>query len=271
MSGKLIVDREVPAELWHDVPTFRLWSLLIRRAAYADCEVEGRTVRRGQYIRSTRKLRDDLAYTENRQRHFYGNSTIQRSLDSLVKMGLIELGADPGARPGAELGALITIRNYEAGQSFSEPPAGTSGGTRGRTRGGTSGKKDQDNKTDQDIKEGHHPSPNAPKHLSRKPDELVPVPDPEEPGAVWMTWAEWESFAAEVGDHCACKLCDEMTTWAKNEKAKYRKRVDHYETLLNWHRRKLADGYEFFHHPQHGPNYYRNSVIRDVNRQQGRI
>ena len=85
-----------------------------------------------------------------------------------------------------------------------------------------------------------------------------------------MTQSEWDSLCEEVGPAAAFKLCESLDAWAKNAKAKYRKRVDHYETLRNWHRKNIRDGFEFFEHPIHGPDYYKSFVIRQFNQEQSR-
>lgn len=104
----------------------------------------------------------------------------------------------------------------------------------------------------------------SPKHLSAKKEPLLSWPIPEDPGAVWMTQREWDSLVSKTSPAIAYKLCEDLETMAKTQPAKYKKYKDHKATLWNWHRWKLKNGFEWFDHPQHGPDYYKSYIIKNM-------
>ena len=63
-------------------------------------------INRGQYLRSYRKLQDDLEYIENNKVKIPSLSTLNRSIERLIKGEMI-------ATLETELGTLFTIINYE--------------------------------------------------------------------------------------------------------------------------------------------------------------
>ena len=68
---------------------------------------------RGQYLRSYRKLREDLMYIENNAIKYYGVATIKRLIDKLVQDGRLEITE-------TELGTLFTVLNYSSYQTFNQ-------------------------------------------------------------------------------------------------------------------------------------------------------
>lgn len=90
-------------------------------------------------------------------------------------------------------------------------------------------------------------------------------PFPEEPGSVLMTDKEWDLFQTKLGKDLAYHLIEKAEAYAKEQPKKWKKYSSHYLTLLNWHNRKLSDGYEFFEHPKYGWNYYKAEVVRSYN------
>lgn len=99
--------------LWSDPICLRLFLWILGHAVY---EPKGLSysavkVKRGQYLRSYRKLQEDLEYVHNRQVKQYPLMTISRAVDKLVQMGII-------TKLETELGTLFTILNYEKYQSI---------------------------------------------------------------------------------------------------------------------------------------------------------
>lgn len=100
-------------ELWNDVTTFRLFTLLVMRASHQDgFKMNGVVLNKGQYIRSYSKLCEDLAYKEGRGLKKLSKSTIMRSIKKLVTNNIITVSE-------TELGTLFTIVKYESDQEFS--------------------------------------------------------------------------------------------------------------------------------------------------------
>lgn len=97
--------------------------------------------------------------------------------------------------------------------------------------------------------------------------ERVPVPFPDEPGAVYMTPEEWSSFCLKLGEACAFYWCEQADRYAEEYPARWRRYKNHARTLLNWAQMRVADGYEFFEHPTYGAGYYKSWVIDRLQRE----
>lgn len=107
MSGWIKLHREIfDSDIWHDVTTFRLFVFLIGKATYHDgIKVNGMELKKGQYVRSYRKLADDLAYKEGRGFKTYSLSTIKKCVNKLVESERVNVQE-------TEVGTLFTIVNY---------------------------------------------------------------------------------------------------------------------------------------------------------------
>jgi DnaD/phage-associated family protein len=94
-------------ELWKNPVDFRIYSFLYLSACFKDYNLNNELViKRGQYLRSFRQLREDLAYIENRQVKYYSLATIHRSVLRLQEdLHLI-------CSKTTELGTLFTIKDY---------------------------------------------------------------------------------------------------------------------------------------------------------------
>lgn len=111
------------SDLWHDVSTFRLFMLLIGKATPFDGKkVGGETLRKGQYLRSYEKLREDLAYKMGRGQKKYSTKTIHNCLQKLIKAGRVTIRE-------TELGTVFTVVNYVKYQEFRVVNEGTGKGT----------------------------------------------------------------------------------------------------------------------------------------------
>jgi hypothetical protein len=97
--------------------------------------------------------------------------------------------------------------------------------------------------------------------MTKDTSDKISVPFPEEPGAVLMTAQQWAQFLEKLGEACAFHLCERAEDYAEQWPSRWKKYKDHFKTLMNWHRMKVADGYEFYDHPQHGAGYYKPWVI----------
>ncbi|MEH7521979.1 DnaD domain protein [Bacillus sp. JJ1503] len=107
MQGWFKLHRELfESDLWHDVSTFRLFLYLISQASHRDgVKTKGIDLKRGQYIRSYRKLADDLSYKEGRGYKKYSLSTIKSCVNKLIESERVNVQE-------TEVGTLFTIVNY---------------------------------------------------------------------------------------------------------------------------------------------------------------
>lgn len=99
-------------EIWQDPLSFRLFFYLVGKAAFKDGVKTGNTtLKRGQFLRSYRKIQEDLTYIENRAIKEPSLSSIKRSVEKLIKLEVIKI-------EGTELGTLFTVLNYDQYQAF---------------------------------------------------------------------------------------------------------------------------------------------------------
>ncbi len=94
--------------LWMNPVAFRLFIWILGNAVYSKKGVElgTLTVQRGQYLRSFRKLREDLSFVYNKQIKHYSLSSLHRAADLLIGLEII-------SKRGTELGTLFTVINYD--------------------------------------------------------------------------------------------------------------------------------------------------------------
>ena len=101
-------------DLWHDVTAYRLYTYLLLKATHQEfITLNGIELKKGQWVRSYRKLAQDLAYKEGRGLKEYSLQTIKKSIDKLVKMQKIEIQQ-------TEVGTLFTVVDYALHQGFSD-------------------------------------------------------------------------------------------------------------------------------------------------------
>ncbi|MED0665743.1 hypothetical protein P4T04_05345 [Bacillus badius] len=125
MQGWIKLHRKIlENDLWNDVSTFRLFTLLLLKAAYRDgVKVNGHALKQGQYIRSYRLLAQDLSYKEGRGIKQYSTSTIKRCSAKLIEKGMITVDE-------TELGTLFTILNYASYQDSQDFEEETQNGSK---------------------------------------------------------------------------------------------------------------------------------------------
>ena len=114
-NGWIRLDREMfESDIWHDVTTFRLFVYLLAKASYKDgVKMSGIELKQGQYLRSYRKLAEDLAYKEGRGTKTYSLKTIKKCISKLISAGRVNVQE-------TERGTLFTIVDYAKYQGFSE-------------------------------------------------------------------------------------------------------------------------------------------------------
>lgn len=121
MGGNFFkVDRSIfDHSIWQDPVQFRIFFYLVGKAVFAK---EGRKygnvhVKRGQFLRSFRGIRDDLQYVENNAIKKYSLSKIHRAIDKLIDSNMIR-------KHETELGTLFEVVNYEKYQGSQQSESG---------------------------------------------------------------------------------------------------------------------------------------------------
>ena len=144
---RAIFDHAIFKSAPHDY--FRIWVYLIGNAAWkAHTLLDGTPYPRGCLFVGARKLAAACRT---------GHHVTRACLDLLVKAGMIEITA----QQGAHLGSLITIRNYDAYQSATNPD-GTADGTdaaQTRHRRGTNRRRVSREKHENTVITGTHSPP----------------------------------------------------------------------------------------------------------------
>lgn len=145
MGGWIKFHRKIlDNELWHDVTTFRLFTLLLLRASHKDgLKVKGVEINRGQYLRSYSKLAEDLEFKEGRGYKKVSKSTIKRSVQKLIEEGMVTVHE-------TDSGTVFTIAKYLDYQGVDEHDENTNrtdNGTlveRTQNEGGTNPEQEQE-------------------------------------------------------------------------------------------------------------------------------
>jgi hypothetical protein len=93
VGGFFKMKKDVFDDLFDNVLEYRLLTLILRNAVYKDegVMIENIHVKRGQWIRSYRKLAEDLKYKEGRGYKQYSHQAIQKAVKRLEQRGLIKL------------------------------------------------------------------------------------------------------------------------------------------------------------------------------------
>lgn len=94
-------------EVWMDLKLFRFFVYLIGQAVFAKNGIKKGNIyiKRGQLLKSYRKIQDELEYIENNSIKKYSLSTIKRMVEKLEEKEMIKTES-------TQLGTLFTIVNY---------------------------------------------------------------------------------------------------------------------------------------------------------------
>lgn len=114
-KGAFQTSREIfENPIWEDVPKFRIFFYVYGNAVFSEKGITKGNIhiKRGQFLRSYRNLREDLQYIENRSIKKYSLSMISRKIDQLVKENRLKIEE-------TELGTLFTVVNYSVYQGLS--------------------------------------------------------------------------------------------------------------------------------------------------------
>ncbi|MBH8609130.1 hypothetical protein [Thermoactinomyces sp. CICC 10521] len=162
-------------DLFDNVLEYRLMSLILRNVVYQEegTTIEGVHVKRGQWIRSYRKLAEDLKYKEGRGYKQYSHQAIQKALKRLEQRGYIKIRAiqltDKLTGKLTERLTLIEVVKDQENQGFNQDGESerlTHQLTEQLTDQGTKIKKDKEIKE----KEPLSPETNGRKNLSNDAD-----------------------------------------------------------------------------------------------------
>jgi hypothetical protein len=95
VGGFFKMSKDLFDDLFDNVLEYRLMSLILRNVVYQEegTTIEGVHVKRGQWIRSYRKLAEDLKYKERRGYKQYSHQAIQKALKRLEQRGYIKIRA----------------------------------------------------------------------------------------------------------------------------------------------------------------------------------
>jgi hypothetical protein len=193
--------------------------------------------------------------------HKISHKTLGRYLDVLETEQQITQKRD-------KRGTVITILNYSAYQGVPEFRGTTEGQQSGQERDNLvpdnvqdspSNKNNKNNTKTGETDPSLHPSPNAPKHLNRKSQELKPYP--HEDGPVYLTDDEYEALKERWSEAETKYVIYLVARWADDNPKKFRQRIDHARVCLTFRDRAIGDGKLFFDHPETGPNYYKRYEV----------
>lgn len=112
--GAFLISREIFGnDLWTDVVKFRIFFYILGNAVFAEEGVKkgGIHIKRGQYLRSLRNLREDLIHFENNAEKMYSLSVLNRKINELVNEERLIVQT-------TKLGTLFTVVNYDIYQRF---------------------------------------------------------------------------------------------------------------------------------------------------------
>ncbi len=110
-NGYVLQSRNIfDHEIFNDRDLFRFFSLLIGKASHSGYRIANKNIQRGQWLRSYRKLSEDLRYVESNTVKEYPLSRIKRMIDKLKTDGMI-------ATYETDLGTMFKIINYEVYQN----------------------------------------------------------------------------------------------------------------------------------------------------------
>jgi hypothetical protein len=115
-----IVNRDIfDNGIWKNIIEFRLFILIFGKARFDKKPLDMNLfkISRGQWLRSYRKLQDDLEFYYNNAMRKYSLSQIKKAVDSLVNSERIQV-------EDTELGTLFTVVNYEYYQDLSRYKGG---------------------------------------------------------------------------------------------------------------------------------------------------
>lgn len=120
----------------------------------------------------------------------------------------------------------------------------------------SNGIEESQNKPEKEL----HPSPNAPKWLKRKEQELK-----QRLTNIWLTDGELAILETKTSKAETKCLIQRLEIYSGVNPKRFKSYVDHYRVLLTFRRRELENGKKFFEHPEKGAGYYYDREIKNLN------
>lgn len=220
-GGAFLTSRELfKHPIWQNVVEFRLFFLIYGNAIFSD---EGHrvddtlTLQRGEWLRSTRKLQEDLEYIEDRKVKQYSTATINRAIKRLVTLQRV-------CTKTHELGTVFTVLNYEQYQGF-----GAYSNELHETASETVTKQSRNN--NKNVYKGEE----GLKDISESPKSKV-VKKKKYAEHVSMTEHEYTKLLDQLGEQLTQSMIDRLNNYKGSTGKKYK---SDYHTVLNWHRKDL--------------------------------
>jgi len=121
VTGFILLSRDLlENDIWRmNSDLVRLWIYLLCKVSYGKKEFTYSrgttkiTVRKGEFLRSLRRISDDCSYTGNNKLVSWSTSRVAAMLKQLEEDGRIEILSNSSA-----LGTHLKVKNYESYQSF---------------------------------------------------------------------------------------------------------------------------------------------------------
>lgn len=208
MEGKFQTDRSIFEHgIWNNVTEFRLFFFIYGNAVWSEEGVNKGDVhiKRGEFLRSYRKLRDDLMYIENKTEKHYSLSNIKRIIQKLEKDGRIMVKK-------TELGTLFQVVNYEQYQGFA---------------GQKKENREQSENSERTVRE--HSENNNKKEKKEKKDKKEIYGD-----SVRLTKKQHDKLVEKFGKEETADRIERLDLYINSKGKKY---PSHYHTILAWARK----------------------------------
>lgn len=220
-SGAFLVARDIfDNPIWNNPTEFRLFFLILGKAAFAD---EGTTVGnvhvgKGQWIRSYRNLQSDLEYIENNAVKRPGLATIKRIIEKLVRDGRIL--AEP-----CEHGTLFTVVNYSKYQALE-----TYKGKAGNSDGTATEQRRNNNKNAKNANKDIYTTPPI------SPPEKIKFLD-----YVYLTPNEHERLVTEFGHEDTQWMIEQLDIYIGQNPKRNNRYTDHNRVIRGWVKGRLLE------------------------------
>lgn len=249
MIGYVKLHRQILNWEWLKTPhMLRVWTYLLLKANFHDSKFEGRDIKRGQLVFGLFEASKDTGISVQ---------SIRTCIERLKSTGEI-------TRESTNKFSIITICNYNLYQPIEEADQQANQQANQQTTNKQSTSNQQHPKKinkgrskEEEIGPGLHPSPLAPSHLDRKKLELKPYPGPD--SKIFLTDKEVQYLITEYGEDALAVLINDFKSWVGSTAGK--KKTDHYLTLRNIYRRKLADGYVIHKDTIGGWGFYKRWIV----------
>lgn len=121
---------------------------------------------------------------------------------------------------------------------------------------------------DNNIKNKEPPSdnsPEAPKWLRRKPEQLEPIPkNANGIPQIWLTAKELNVLYERFGTEQIHYQIRDFATWGTENPKAFKQKTDHYLTLIKWIKSKKEKGLSWCKHPSDGYGYYPHYIVEKL-------